>query len=335
MTDEHTTIEAHLATSYTIRSIIVAIVCLVLGVWGIWDYVEIIPRQEREFARAEVGRAFSQYAEPIVSGGEAPNEKRRAAFMTAVLSSLAIEGGAAIEGDIDGLREAVSSGGERAIGTLEELLVKRLLPEAVQKAAKLQGAENGSTLQTGPRSESTWLVAEAAMVHGARTPTLASGDASDVLKQGLQLAQDQLNLYGEVEQPSAYDRPIQWLFILSLPFAPWYLWGVIVNKRKRFALDTDGTLHLPGETWSPQDLVDINMSKWMKKSKAWVVHADGHRVLMDDYIFKGIYRIVGEIASARYPEQWTDEAKRVKKITEQPPEEAGEETPEQDSNNEA
>ncbi|MDP6890429.1 MAG: hypothetical protein QF471_03795 [Phycisphaerales bacterium] len=321
MTDEHSTIEAHLATSYLIRSIIVTIVCLVLGVWGIWDYVEIIPRQEREFARAEVCRAFNQYAEPVVSGGEAPNEKRRAEFVTAVLRSLEIEGGGAIESDIDGLREAVSSGGEHAIDTLEELLVKRLLPEAVRQAAESQGAETGSTLQTGPRSESTWLAAEAAMVRGARTPTLASGDSGDVLRQGLLLAQAQLNLYGEVEQPSAYDRPIQWLFILCLPFVPWYLWGVVVNKRKRFALDADGTLHVPGETWSPQDLADIDMKKWMSKSKAWVVHTDGHRVLMDDYIFKGVYRIVGEIASARYPAEWTDEAKRVKKDT-APPEPA-------------
>lgn len=327
MTTDHTTTEARVAASYTIRSIIVAIVCLVLGVWGIWDYVEIIPRQEREFARAEVCRAFNQYAEPIVSGGESPNEKRATALMTKVVDDLAIEGGASVETEIDGLRAAVSGGGGHAIDRLEELLVKRLLPEAVQRAAEAQGAEAGSTLQTGPRSESTWLAAESAMVSGVRTPTMGSGEASGVLKQGLQLAQSQLNLYGEVEQPSTYDRPMQWLFILCLPFVPWYIWGVVVNKRKRFALDIDGTLHLPGETWSPGDLADIDMSKWMSKSKAWVVHRDGHRVLLDDYIFKGVYRIVGEIASARYPDQWTDEAKKVK--------EAVADTPEADLNDEA
>jgi len=35
-------------------------------------------------------------------------------------------------------------------------------------------------------------------------------------------------------------------------------------------------------------------------------------VLLDDYLFKGIFRIVGELAAARYPDQWTDEAKKVK-----------------------
>jgi hypothetical protein len=158
------------------------------------------------------------------------------------------------------------------------------------------------------------------MVSGARTPTKGSGEGSAALRRGLHLAQSQLGLYGEVEQPSAYDRPVQWLFILCLPFVPWYVWGVVANRRKRYAIDLDGTLHLPGENWPPADIADIDMGRWMKSSKAWVVHTDGHRVLLDDYIFKGVYRIVGELASARYPDQWTDEAKRVKKDVVEPAE---------------
>ena len=105
---------------------------------------------------------------------------------------------------------------------------------------------------------------------------------------------------------------MQWLFILCLPFVPYYIWSIVVNRRRRYALDADGTLHLPGEIWSPKDVADIDMRRWMKASKAWVVHTDGHRVLLDDYLFKGIFRIVGELAAARYPDQWTDEAKKVK-----------------------
>jgi hypothetical protein len=43
-----------------------------------------------------------------------------------------------------------------------------------------------------------------------------------------------------------------------------------------------------------------------------VVHTDGRRVLLDDYLFKGIFRIVGELAAAQYPDLWTDEAKKIK-----------------------
>jgi hypothetical protein len=71
-------------------------------------------------------------------------------------------------------------------------------------------------------------------------------------------------------------------------------------------------LHLPGDVWSSQDITDIDMKRWMKSSKAWVVHTDGRRVLLDDYLFKGIFRIVGELAAAQYPDLWTDEAKKIK-----------------------
>ena len=38
----HTT----LATRYWLKTIIMAIVCIVLGLWGIWDYVVAIPKAE-------------------------------------------------------------------------------------------------------------------------------------------------------------------------------------------------------------------------------------------------------------------------------------------------
>ena len=310
MTTEHQTIEVRLGNSYIIRQGLVAIVCLVLGVWGVWDYVEIIPRNERFFARAEVCRAFNQFAEPIVSGGAIPDNQNAEAFMRAVVTDLGIEGGPTAISEIDGLEAAIGSGDQSAIDTLHNLIASKLLPEAIQEAG--QGAEPGATIRTDPTSTATWLLAESAMVAGTRTPTTVSGGATDVLRQGLQLAQVQLDLYGDVEQPSAYDRPVQWLFILCLPFVPYYLWGIFSNLPKRYALDTNGTLHLPGETWAPEDIADIDMDRWMRASKAWVVHSDGHRVLLDDYVFKGIFRIVGEIAANRYPQQWTDEARKVK-----------------------
>ena len=312
MSTEHSSITVRLATSYTIKNVIVAIVCLVLGLWGVWDYVEVIPRQERFFSRAEVCRTFNLFAEPIVAGGEKAADAKANTFMTAVVDNLSIEGGNSVVAEIDGLRATVESGGGQAVDKLEGLLVNRLLPEAVTRATEAQGAEDGVTIQTGPTSESTWFLAESAMLRGVRTPTQGNGSTSDDLRQGLQLAQIQLDLYGDVEQPSAYDRPMQWLFILCLPFVPYYIWSIVVNRRRRYTLDADGTLHLPGEIWSPKDVADIDMRRWMKASKAWVVHTDGHRVLLDDYLFKGIFRIVGELAAARYPDQWTDEAKKVK-----------------------
>ena len=102
------------------------------------------------------------------------------------------------------------------------------------------------------------------------------------------------------------------VFILCLPFAPWYAWTLIKHGRRRYRLDEDGTLHLPEGTWAAEDIADIDMGTWMKSSKAWVVHTDGTRVMLDDYIYKPLWRIVGELAASRYPEAWTEEAKPVK-----------------------
>ncbi|MCP4759969.1 MAG: hypothetical protein GY894_06010 [Planctomycetes bacterium] len=311
------TIRARLSPTYTIKTAMIAIVCLVLGVWGVWDYAVVIPQQERFFSRAEVCRSYRQLAEPIVSGSTPTSENETVAFMNTVLDNLAIEGGAEIRSEIAGLRAAVEAGGTLALDKLGVLVVERVLPNAVRQAQAEQptgGSVDGKPGQitTGPSSPATWFAAERAMLNGIRNRTTVSGGPSDQLRLGLQLSESQLQIYGEVERPSAYDRPVQWLFILCLPFVPWYAWQLMRNRKRTYALHADGVLDLPGESWTQDELADIDMSRWMRTSKAWAVHADGHRVLMDDYIFKGIHRIVGALASERYPDQWTDEAKKIK-----------------------
>ena len=298
-------IEARLATSFTVRSLVVAAVCLVLGVWGVLDYVEIIPTQERHFSRAEVCRAFKRAADPMISGSERPDKEIIVGFISATLDNIALEDGDGVRSEIEGLRSAVASQGIAAIDRLEPLLVSTLLPAAEQQAATAPNTD-------APTSRMNWLRAEAAMVQGIRNP-IRAGAISDRLRTGLQQAEVQLALYGETEQPSEYDRPVQWLFILCLPFVPWYIWNVIRNRRHVYRLNADGSLDLPGERWSSDDIADIDMGRWMRTSKAWLVHVDGRRVLLDDYVFKGVHRIVGVLASQRHPDTWTDEARPVKK----------------------
>ncbi|MCH2141407.1 MAG: hypothetical protein MK077_00190 [Phycisphaerales bacterium] len=300
--------------AYSIRCTLVALICLVLGVWGVWDYVEIIPRQIRYFARADVARAYQRFAEPVISGNPEIDSNARRLALAAIVSDLKIEGPATLSTEIDGLDAAVTSGDGAAVDRIDLLLVERVVPELAKQEANRAGVDP-SKIGTiaSPASSVRWMAQMAAMVSGLRSPTTAAGEATMPLKAGMSAAQQTLGLYGEVEPPNSYDRPIQWLFILCLPFVPWYLYGLIQSRRRSYRLSDDGTLHLPGETWSPDDLADIDMSRWMKSSKAWVVHRDGHRVLLDDYIYKDMYRIIGAIAEARYPESWTANAKPVKK----------------------
>ena len=49
----------------------------------------------------------------------------------------------------------------------------------------------------------------------------------------------------------------------------------------------------------------------MAKSTAEVIHTDGRRIRLDDYIYANMHLIVGRLASGFYPDHWTDEARIV------------------------
>ncbi|MCA9285032.1 MAG: hypothetical protein KDA22_07455 [Phycisphaerales bacterium] len=118
------------------------------------------------------------------------------------------------------------------------------------------------------------------------------------------------------KMPRTWDRPVQlWLYVigcgvLGTPYFVWSLWSI---SRKKFRLEDDGTLVSPAGTWPADQIADIDMSRWMDKSMAWVVHRDGTRVLLDDYKYKDMHLIVGSLAHRFHPDDWTTEAKLVKK----------------------
>ena len=299
---------------HIIRQVLVGLMCLVFGIWGIWDYVEVIPRQIRDFARADVARAYQRFAEPVISGSQTIDAEARNEVLKAVVSNLKIEGPASLTSEIDGLDAAVNSGDAAAVDRMDLMLIEKIVPDMAQKEAAQSGiAADQIATTAAPTSSVRWMAQMSAMVSGLRSPMTGTGNATVPLKAGMKAAQQALGLYGEVEPPNSYDRPVQWLFIACLPFAVWYFYGVFHHRGREYRLEDDGTLCLPGETWSPDELADIDMSKWLKKSQAWVIHRDGHRVLLDDYIYHDMHRIIGTIAEARYPEAWTDQAKPVKK----------------------
>lgn len=118
---------------------------------------------------------------------------------------------------------------------------------------------------------------------------------------------------GQPEKPARLDHIMQWGFIACLPFAPYYLWVYLSTRRREYLLDDDGALHLPEVgIWSRDEISDIDMSRWMKKSIAWVIHTDGTRVKIDDYKHRNAHLIIGAIAHRMYPEQWEIDAKAVK-----------------------
>jgi hypothetical protein len=124
-------------------------------------------------------------------------------------------------------------------------------------------------------------------------------------------------------KPRTWDRATQWAFISCLPFAPWFLVLFFKAKRQKYTLDDDGTLHFTGDpehqsgAWTQDEIVDIDMSRWMAKSIAWAVHADGRRLKLDAYLHKDLHLIIGAIAHRFYPDEWDTEAKLVKDAEEE------------------
>jgi hypothetical protein len=228
------------------------IVCVVLGVWGVVDYVVVIPNDIKDSSRAKLQRDFVQPAFFVEMGAE---ERDKASVAITV----------AIEED-NGLDE-------------EWMNTLVLFREAV------------------------------------------SSSDSNKLREAQATLEKNLTEYGDVTPPSKYDLPMQWLFILCLPFGFYYFWtySKMAKKARSYRFDDDGTLTTPEGSWNEEEIKDIDMERWISKTgkarTTWIAEViiDDHApILLDDYIYKDMHLIIGKLAHRFYPEDWTPLARRVK-----------------------
>lgn len=252
---EHT-LHASVALGFSLRALFVAVICLVLGLWGIYDYLWSIPASELAFARGEISRDVHSSLDAIDDNEQSPIVAETVAKLDTRLAAPLPEN---------------ASPDERS--WRDTLQVYR------------DGIERPNTI-----SPTDWPVIRAA----ARVQAAAG-----------------LELYGDVTQPSKYDRPVQWLFILCLPFVPWYLWALFSTGSRKYRFDSDGTFHMPEATWKADTIADIDMTRWMAKSTCWLVSTDGTRIKLDAHIYKGLDTIIGVIAHRLHPGNWSLDARPV------------------------
>jgi len=253
-----------LATRYWLKTSIIAVVCIVLGLWGVWDYVVAIPQREEAAARSVV--------------------------LKIVHSALATERGST-ERDKAGV-------------------VVRLVTESA--ANKPDKESVGKQMDLG--NTAGWIDSlELFQV------ALSGGDL-EIQSQSVALIEDGLNQYGSVTPPSEYDRPMQWAFILCIPFGFYYIWAFVKmsSRAKIYKFDDQGGLTTPEGSWTADEITDIDMSKWIARTgnaratwTATVVTSDEESVLLDDYIFEDMHLVIGALAHRFYPQQWAPNAKRV------------------------
>ena len=291
---------ARVAPGYLLKAVLVAVLCLVFGVWGIYDYTIALPQQSINWHRAEVARGMNRIAEPILNGSTTTVDPDAMQFFTSAFrADIEVE-------DQPKLQTALEEqqGKTLSLDDLRRILV------ASAVADSQEAKEHGTTL--AKMQTNAWLISINVMAQLAQAPVTLDGSPQAGLVEVRRIANEALQAWGDLQPPSKFDRQMQWLFILCLPFVPWYGWTAFKSSRRRYQLDEDGTLHLPEGTWPKDDIASVDMHRWMAKSKAWVEHVDGTRVLLDDFIYKGLWKIVGGLAATHHGDAWTEDAKPIK-----------------------
>jgi len=214
------------------RWLAIAIVSLVLGLWGVYDYAVKIPADAAKHERFQIARHVAAALENANFNSQEFREQRDDALarIGAELAQLGREPAAlgdrsAVAAEIDPMRAAIST------------------IDAEQRDA--------------------WVTTLAIYQRGLNSPTRLGPSLSGWSALAWELTQPVINAFGSVTPPATFDRLVQWAFIACLPAFPWYLIVYFRAKSKKYKLTADGNLHLPGEDdpW-PLDLISgIDMSK--------------------------------------------------------------------------
>lgn len=281
-------IKTKIARHFALKQIIVGWVCLVLGAWGLYDYAWKIPGQEVRYARLQIIEQSRTALETEQAAGALSPEAEE------VLKIVIAEMNAILNKGLADLQEPG-----------KEISSQQELQEALGKLSE--------SMKQSPDGQ--WFVQLEVISRGLQAERYLplTKEKYPQANVAYELTLNIIDALGAIEKPHEYDRIMKGLvFLPCLPFFPYFLWIYYRTKRQVYQLDDDGTLHsLLGE-WPEDSIADIDMSKWMAKSIAHVVHSDGRRLKLDDFKHKNLHLIIGAIASRLYPQDWTTEAKQVK-----------------------
>lgn len=265
-------IATRLHPRFLMQNVAFLLLCLASGLYGVWKYVHTIPRAEAIVARGEVYGTVKQSMETIRDETAAP-----ATAATARTEA-------------------------------QTLIADRM----AELPADLEANPDLTTFR--PLDDAQWKgeLDLMALTVTELPPYAQAATLSDSLRTRVEFILGRVDAAGRVKNPSRLDRVVQWVFILCLPFVPWFAWVIWRNLKRGYRLEDDGTLVTIDGRWPKDEIAEIDMGRWMEKSIATVVHTDGRRTNLDDFIHRGTDRIVGSLAHERMPDAWTPEAKPVK-----------------------
>jgi len=278
---------------------LMTVLCAVFGVWGWYDYSVKIPMDELGYQKQV---AFTN----VKSGLEAHANGEDNALQTAVQ---------AVQAARQQLKESMTK------GEIEELKSVRQEMESQFKLELQRAQDEGLVSVEFNYTAELGTVAQARLRWSLEIDRLAAGllavgqgrwaRGSDSFANFVEGVSNGITAYQKFPVPNKWNRMVQWLFILCGPYSVVAGLQLIGGLRKKYSVDDEGNFHHPQGSWGAAEISDIDMSRWMSKSVAKIVHADGRTVKVDDYVHQDADQIIGAIAHRLRPEEWTDHAKAV------------------------
>ena len=156
------------------------------------------------------------------------------------------------------------------------------------------------------------------------------------VEEGVTLTQKQADAYMASEKilaqykdekpqpPSKYDRLINfWVWFIGgisgIPFVIWPFWKY---RSGGWVLDSEGSLKSPkGETFASDEIKDIDMTTWRgiinpqaSNKSTWqarLVLQDGRSLVLDDYLWEGLSKIIAHYAHQFHPGAWDEQGEPI------------------------
>ena len=288
------TISTSLHTRYVVQKVAYAIICIIFGLWGLYDYVYKIPNQEFAWNRNDVY----------------------------LLAQKALQVDA---NKVDANEEIIREANVRVGKEIEELVLDDIRPyEAAEWSPGLILVDRRQWLTelimyNHPLQHLLQQVSPPLAVT-AQEPGLREDEFLRLRSTAFDRIEERITSISSIgiKKPSKFNRMTQWAFIACLPFAPIILLGLFRQARRKYRLDKDGTLTTPKGVFPIDSIEDINMTRWSSSSgnarSTWIAEVttrDGRTIQLDDLIYKNMHLVIGGIASRMYPDKWTAEAKVV------------------------
>jgi hypothetical protein len=255
---QHTT----LARPWLLKTLIVAIAFIALGVWGLVDALVIYPKRG-----ATAAEAFEhQYLSQLQTAATLTNDTAKVEDPVATLDRLRTKS-----------REAAGSGS--AVAPLEKARLDWLTQlKLIGKLVPANTTFPRDDFRMNDQGQATRVASAPERYESLKAKWTAGADGKVPKSQPLDW----------------YDIPVQWIFVLVGGIAgPWMLANIMRAKNKVYKYD-DNSKHLTlptSESFGPSDIVDVDKSKWDKFYITFKIR-DGHPTLAGKSITLDLYHHV-------------------------------------------